>query len=120
VTKKEHVAILPAVSVVVQVSVVEPKGKVDPDTGSQVVVEPGQLSTEAGTVKSTEVGPSTVWSMLLGHVMEGGSISLTVMVKSQVMVASVVTLTVVVPTEKKLPLGGLGVITPQFIPVGAG
>ena len=48
VTVNEHVAVLPLASVAVQVTVVVPTGKVDPDAGEQTTVTPGQLSEAVG------------------------------------------------------------------------
>jgi hypothetical protein len=44
VTLNEQLAVLPLVSVAVQVTVVVPSGKVEPGAGEQLVVTPGQLS----------------------------------------------------------------------------
>jgi hypothetical protein len=44
VTVKLHVFVWPAASVAVQVTVVIPPGKVEPDGGVQLAVTPGQLS----------------------------------------------------------------------------
>ena len=44
VTVKLHVALFPDVSVAVQLTVVVPTGKVEPDAGEQTTVTPGQLS----------------------------------------------------------------------------
>lgn len=44
VTVKLHVAVLPEASVAVQVTVVTPVGKQEPDAGLQTTVTPGQLS----------------------------------------------------------------------------
>jgi hypothetical protein len=48
VTVKLQEAVLPDVSVAVQVTVVVPFGKEDPDAGLQLVVTPGQLSVAVG------------------------------------------------------------------------
>ena len=53
VTVKVHVAVLPDVSVAVQVTVVVPTGKQDPDGGLQLAVTPGQLSLATGGGKVT-------------------------------------------------------------------
>ena len=50
VTVKEQLAVLPEVSVAVQVTVVVPSGKVEPDAGEQTTVAPGQLSLTVGGV----------------------------------------------------------------------
>ena len=44
VTVKLHVAVFPDASVAVQLTVVVPIGKVEPDAGEQTTVTPGQLS----------------------------------------------------------------------------
>jgi hypothetical protein len=48
VTVKLHVAVLPEVSVAVQVTVVVPSGKLEPDVGLQTTPTPGQLSVATG------------------------------------------------------------------------
>ena len=48
VTVKLHVAMLPDASVALQVTVVVPTGKQDPDGGMHDVVTPGQLSLAVG------------------------------------------------------------------------
>ena len=51
VTVKVEVEVLPAASVAVQVTVVGPKSKVDPEAGEQLTVGvPGQLSVAVGSV----------------------------------------------------------------------
>jgi len=50
---KAQVLELPAASVATQVTVVLPKGKVEPDGGVQLAVTPGQLSVAAGAGKLT-------------------------------------------------------------------
>jgi hypothetical protein len=47
-TRKLQVAVLPAASVAVQVTVVVPTGKQEPEGGLQVTVAPEQLSVAAG------------------------------------------------------------------------
>jgi hypothetical protein len=49
----EQVAVLPAVSVAVQVTVVTPMGKQEPEGGLQTTVTPGQLSVATGGGKVT-------------------------------------------------------------------
>src|SRR5512134_4022231 len=53
VTVNEHVAVLPAASVAVQVTVVVPGGKQEPEGGTQTTVTPGQLSLATGGGKLT-------------------------------------------------------------------
>ena len=50
VTVKAEVEVLPAASVAVQVTVVGPKSKIDPDAGTHATVAPGQLSVAVGSV----------------------------------------------------------------------
>jgi hypothetical protein len=45
---KLQLAVAPPVSVAVQVTVVTPAGKTDPDGFEQAIVPPGQLSVAAG------------------------------------------------------------------------
>ena len=51
VTENEHVTELPAASDAVQVTVVEPMGKNDPDAGTHATVTAPQLSEAAGAGK---------------------------------------------------------------------
>lgn len=53
VTVKLHVLALPDVSPAVQVTVVTPLAKLDPEAGEQVTVAPGQLSETLGVAKVT-------------------------------------------------------------------
>ena len=48
VTVNEHVDVLFEASVAVQLTVVAPTGKVEPETGEQTTVVPGQLSEVVG------------------------------------------------------------------------
>ena len=112
-TVNVQVLVLPEVSVAVQVTVVTPIGKLEPDGGTQVVVTPGQLSDVLGENPTVaEFWPKgAVTIALLGQVIVGRSVSLTVTVKLQVLVlplASVaVPMTVVTPFENVEPEGGL-------------
>lgn len=56
VTVNEQLAVLPDVSVAVQVTVVVPFGKLEPDPGVQAVVAPGQLSLVVGFKRPDEPG----------------------------------------------------------------
>ena len=74
VTVKEQVAVNPAASVAVDVTVVVPFGNVDPDAGLLITVTPGQLS-EADTAKLTaaEQAPDAVFVVIFaGQVFVGG------------------------------------------------
>ena len=75
-TVKLHVAVLPEVSVAVQVTVVVPTGRADPEGGEQLVVTPGQLSAAVGeyvTIFEVAMGHATAVTvvMLAGQVIEG-------------------------------------------------
>ncbi len=88
VTEKPQELVLPLWSVAVQVSVVTPKGKVDPDGGTHATVITDEHASETVGLKETSApdGPvhSAVW--LLGHVIVGGVVSCTVMVTVSVSV----------------------------------
>jgi hypothetical protein len=76
VTLKLQVAVLPDVSVAVQVTVVVPTEKQDPDGGLHPTVTPGQLSLAVGGGKVTTTHGSLIVAvfavMLPGQVMVGG------------------------------------------------
>jgi len=55
VNENEQVAVLPAVSVAVHVTVVDPTGKHEPAGGLQTTTTPGQLSDAVGGGKLTTV-----------------------------------------------------------------
>ena len=114
----------PAASVGVQVTVVVPTGKDDPEGGTQLTVAPGQLSATVGAVKLTVIAaPPTVGVtavMFAGQLLDkvGNCVSFTFTVKVQEeeepssLVA--VTVTVVVPTGKNEPDAGLDATVPQL------
>jgi len=110
---KLQLALLPLASVFVQATVVNPLAKVDPLGGTQSRLAPGQLSPTTGA-KAT-VWPQTpgavLVTMLAGQVIVGGSGSLTVTVKLQLVVfpelSVAVQCTVVIPLAKVLPFVGL-------------
>jgi hypothetical protein len=132
VTVNEQVAVLPVASVAVQVTVVVPTGSGDPDGGTHTVVTPGQLSDAVGAGKLTTLlvaasqgapaaGGGVTTTRLVGQVIVGGCVSATVTVKLQLGPAVAVQVTVVVPTGKKEPEGGVQVMVPQVpVVVGAG
>ena len=113
-TVKLQVAVLPDASVAVQVTVVVPTGNGVPEGGTHTTVTPGQLSVATGLAKvpTTDVaigqlaGATAVTGP--GHVMVGGWVSTTVMVKVQDRGGGpvVVQVTVVVPTGKNEPDAG--------------
>src|SRR5438445_12841952 len=91
VTVKLHVAVLPAASVTRNTLVVTPTGKADPLANPPVcvVTAPAQLSeTGRASCRKTALHTlaSTLATMLVGHVITGGSLSLTVTVKLHVAV----------------------------------
>jgi hypothetical protein len=108
VTVKLQEAVLREVSVAVQVTVVVPCGKVDPEGGLQTTVGTPQLSVAAGA-KVTTAGQAAL-VMGAGQMIFGGSVSLTVTVKLHVAVlpdvSVAVQVTVVVPLGKVNPEGG--------------
>src|SRR6267143_5103369 len=84
VTLKLQVAVLADASVAVQVTVVVPTGKHDPDAGLHTLVTPGQLSLAAGGAKVTvthELLTAALAVTFGGQVIVGGWVSLTLMVK---------------------------------------
>ena len=123
-TLKAQVAVLPEASVAVQVTVVVPVGKLEPEAGLHDVVTPGQLSEAVGLGYSITVPGSfgsAITETFSGHVIAGGCVSLTVTVKVQLVSVVEVQVTVVVPTGKKDPDAGEQVIVPQSpSDVGAG
>jgi hypothetical protein len=95
------------------VIVVVPIGRQEPDGGTQATVTPGQLSVAGGFGNvATLHPPEPIAKTLVGHVIVGGCVSLTVTVNEhgepppeQV--------TVVVPTGKNDPEGGVQVTVPH-------
>src|SRR6185436_341258 len=113
VTLKVQVAML-APSVAVQVTVVWPTEKVLPLAGEQLTLTtPAQLSRAVGAVQLTtapHLSASVPWAMSDGQpLITGASSSVTVTLKVQVAMLApsvAVQVTVVLPTEKVLPLAG--------------
>src|SRR5437870_11629100 len=112
-TVKLHVAVLPAASATMNTLVLTPTGKADPLANPPVcvVTAPAQLSVPTGADrKSVAQGrlASTLATMLVGHAITGGSLSLTVTVKLHVAVLPAASVTrntlVVTPTGKADPL----------------
>jgi hypothetical protein len=122
-TVKLQVALLLAASFAVQVTVVTPSGKVEPDGGLHTTVgTPEQLSLAVGVanvatlpVMAGQAGAATM-VMFARQVIEGGWLSLTVTVKVPVpvlLLASVTEqVTVVTPFWKVVPLAGVQVTLP--------
>jgi hypothetical protein len=109
---KLQLVLLPEVSVAVQVTVVVPIGKVEPEAGLQTKPTPGQLSETTGAkVALAPAGQVGSFTMLPGQVMAGGCVSLTVTVNWQLAVwpevSVAVQLTVVVPFWNVDPDAGL-------------
>ena len=114
VTVKVQPALLPLVSVAVQVTVVAPLLKVEPLPGLQSTEATAQLSLAegAGHVTTAMHSPSPEFCVMLpGHEMEGFSVSLTVTSNWQVLLLPAASLAVqvtcVVPLGKAEPLAGL-------------
>jgi hypothetical protein len=113
VTMNEAEPVLPCVSVAVQVTVVVPKGKVEPLAGVQLTGRaPSMLSVaDAAYVKTAPVGPVASIVAFAGTVRTGGAVSLTVTVNvaEPVLprVSAAVQVTVVVPKGKVEPLAGV-------------
>jgi hypothetical protein len=115
VTVNWQLAVWPDVSVAVQVTVLVPFEKADPDAGLQLEVTPGQLSLAVGEKVTTaeHTFGSVGLVMFAGQLIVGFSVSFTVTVNEQV-VAEVLPLasvalqvTVVVPFGNVEPGGGL-------------
>ncbi|KOP78207.1 hypothetical protein AN957_03155 [Cytobacillus solani] len=131
VTVKEHSAVLPALSVAVQITGVMPTLKKVPDAGEHETITPGQLSLAIGAGKLT-IAPHWPGAfdviISLEQVMFGAWVSSTVTVNEQesttIPEASVsVHVTIVAPTGKKEPEPGLhDAIAPIQLPetVGVG
>jgi hypothetical protein len=126
-TEKLQVALLPEVSVAVQVTVVVPTGTGEPEGGTQATVTPGQLSVATGGGKETAVaaaggqaGAATAVTEA-GQVMTGGCVSLTVTLKVHdtglPFSSSAVQVTLVVPTGKNEPGAGVQVACVLQTPV---
>lgn len=127
------VAVLFDASFAVQVTVVTPSGKVEPDGGRHTTgVTPEQLSLAVGTANVTtlpvvagQVGAATTVT-LAEEVIEGGWVSLTVTVNVQVLVFLLVSVaeqvTVVTPFWKVAPLGGaqLMLLIPEQLSLATG
>ena len=128
VTVKVQEPILPDASVAVQVTVVVPTGKPDPEAGTQTTVALPQLSVPVGVVYVTvavQVPTGALVTMFAGHVTVGFVASLTVTVNMHEPVlpagSVAVHVTVVVPTGKLDPEAGshTTVALPQLsLPVG--
>ena len=130
-----QVAVLPEPSVAVQVTVVQPTAKTEPEGGLHMVVTPGQLSLTVGggNVATPLVGighadcRATFTTPPGGHVIVGGCVSCTVMVNVHVplglsgLVSTAVQVTVVVPTGKNEPEAGEQLaVGPGQLSVGVG
>jgi hypothetical protein len=105
-----------AASAALQVTVVVPTGKIDPEEGEQPESTTPQLSLVVGwNVTTAEQSPASLfWMILAGQVTDGGVVSLTVKVVVQVAVlfAASVTVTVIVVTPRptSVPASGYCVI----------
>lgn len=112
-TLKEQLAAFPAASVAVQVTVLVPIGKLEPEGGTHTKVAPGQLSeaTGAGYVTGASGAGLHEAVTLPGQVIRGASPSTTITLKEQLAVlpapSVAMQFTVFVPFWKKLPPAGL-------------
>jgi len=131
VTVNVHCVMLFEASVAVQVTVVVPAGKIEPDGGLQTTVVPGQLSLAAGVAKVTVLpvasgqDAAAVAAMSAGQPLgnTGAWLSLTVTVKLHIASGCTpfvaVQLTVVVPTGNVF--GDVITVLPTLqVTVGAG
>jgi hypothetical protein len=119
---------LPEASVFVQLTVVTPVGKVDPDAGVQTAPKPGQLSAAVSdqvTLALLHWPASVLPVMFPGQVMVGFSLSLMVTVKEQEAVlpaaSMAVQFTVLTPLANVEPEGGVQeALTPGQLSLAAG
>jgi hypothetical protein len=113
----EQVAVFPAISVAVQLTVVVPTAKAKPGGGIQNTPGLGQLSIATGTYTTFESHSLRLagTEIFAGQVMEGASVSFTVTWNEQDEVlpapSVAVQVTVVVPTENTVPDAGLHTTT---------
>ena len=122
VTEKLHVPVFVAASVAVQVTVVTPTGKVEPDAGTHATVAPGQLSdADDANVTTAEHWPAAFGTVTgAGQFATGACVSVTVTVNEHVGPLVVEQFTVVVPTAKNDPEAGTHVTVPHTpVVVGA-
>src|SRR5262245_65954800 len=125
VTVNEQLVLVPAVSVAVQVTVLVPTAKLEPDDGVQLTMTPAQLSLTTGAAKVTATLPWPAGALLAifpGQVIAGGCVSLTVTLKEQFAVPTVldaVQVTALVPVGKVC--GDVMTVAPiRQVTVGAG
>jgi hypothetical protein len=122
VTVKEQLAVLPAASRAVQVTVVVPTANDDPEGGLQTVVAAEQLSVVFGAGKLTTVPalPGAVTAVTpAGQLIVGACVSTTVTLNEQATPAAGSHVTVVAPIGKTDPGGGKQATGPQAGPEGA-
>ena len=115
VTAKKQVAVFEEASVAVHDTLVAPGGKLEPDGGEQATLGPGQLSVAvgAGYVTTTEDWPALIGTEKeSGQTIFGGVLSMTITLNEQLEPAAV-QVTVVAPTGKDEPGGGVQVTVPQ-------
>jgi hypothetical protein len=116
VTEKEHVEVLSAASVAVQVTMDVPSGNAEPEGGVQVGAGLEQLSTTRGAeyVTTTEFCPGGAEVEILPeHVIRGAVVSFTVTLNEQLGPSSAVHVTGVTPTAKKEFEGGTHATPPH-------
>src|SRR5262245_35169548 len=112
VTLKLHEAVAPPESVAVQVTVVVPSGKAEPEGGLHTTVTPGQLSVTIGSGKLTMAvvlpGVGAITSRSGGQMITGGGLLATVVVEAElfaglgsaVVAATIAVLLITEPSER--------------------
>ena len=101
-----------------QLTVVNPTAKQLPDAGVHTTLAE-QLSVAVGVNVTVLHGSATAFVtavMLAGQTITGASVSLTVAVNEQLVPDVVLQVTVVVPTGKNDPEGGVQTTVPQLLP----
>src|SRR5437762_7434714 len=115
VTVKRHVAWFVEASVAVQMTVVEPMGKVAPLGGAHAFVTPRQLSVAVGVKLTTAPpGPEATTEMFVGHTIVGGSASRMVTVNAHVARSPALSVVVQVTVVEPLGNGPLGGVHPKL------
>lgn len=128
VTENEQLAVVPDSLIPMQVTIVAPSGKAEPDGGLQMIVSAGQLSVvgcENVTTAAPEPAGFSVAITLAGQMISHGAPLVTVTLKLQLarrlFVSSCASqLTVVVPSENVVPDGGVQTIVESGQPLDVG
>jgi hypothetical protein len=114
-TLKKQPAVFPEPSVAVQLTILVPAGKREPEGGAHVTDTPVQLSVAvAAKLTAADACPGSVEVTIgAGHVILGGVLSNTVTENEHVGPLAVVQVTVVMPIAKNVPEGGAQLTAPQ-------